>query len=65
MIMLVHPTTGVVQTAPNYGFGFRDLVLDGFEPVGPNAKAAAQQVRSDRLAALRHVGQPADPYERD
>lgn len=51
ILLLIHPTTGdVVALKKGEGGLFRPLVLDGYEPVGPRGKAAAEKIRAARAA---------------
>lgn len=47
MLLLIHPKTGTaVMCRPGEGKLARDLILDGFEPVGPRGQAAAARIRA-------------------
>lgn len=50
MIMLIHPETGDVQVIrrsdTNKMATFRDLVLDGYNPVGPRGQDLASRIRA-------------------
>lgn len=49
MVMLIHPDTGdvqvIVRSDENKMETFRYLVLNGYNPVGPNGQALAARLR--------------------